>query len=104
MELKTSDSSGDGFAVTLDWPVLSNAETVGHGTRVEDHLAWSEDHLVRGERIVLGGRYKAALVDPNTLVGVYENGSQTMGFFTLSRVKPVTLAMATMSPVRFASR
>jgi hypothetical protein len=93
MELTTSGSSGE-FAVTLDWPLLSNAETVGRGTRVEDHFAWSEEYLVRGDRIVLGGCYKAALVDPNILVGVYENGSQTMGFFTLSRVQPLALTTA----------
>ncbi len=50
--------------------------------------------MVRGQNILLGGRYEAALIDPDTIVGVYEKDHRRMGFFTLSRTHGEKLAAA----------
>jgi hypothetical protein len=83
MEL-TADGSSDEFAVTLDWPELSQSRTLGHGTTKANGVIWTEEQLVRGRDIALNGRYTAALVDQDTLAGVYEKDSRRRGFFTLS--------------------
>jgi hypothetical protein len=84
MEL-TADGAPNSFAVTLEWPTLSGARTVGHGSSSAGSVAWTEEQMVQGKNIVLGGRYEAALIDPDTLAGVYEKNHVRMGFFTLSR-------------------
>jgi hypothetical protein len=86
MEL-TADGDANGFAVTLDWPELWQSRTVGHGSIHADSATWTEDRLVRGQNILLDGHYEAALIDHDTLVGVYEKDGRRMGFFTLSRAR-----------------
>ena len=84
MEL-TAHGDPSEFGVTLDWPELWQSRTVGHGSVHAGNVVWTEDRLVRGKNIALDGRYEAALIDPDTLVGVYEKDHRRMGFFTLSR-------------------
>jgi hypothetical protein len=84
MEL-TAHGDPSEFGVTLDWPELWQSRTVGHGSIHAGTVVWTEDRLVRGKNIALDGRYEAALIDSDTLVGVYEKDHRRMGFFTLSR-------------------
>jgi hypothetical protein len=86
MELSAAGSS-DGFTVTLGWPTLSDSRTKGHGTSTVGSVSWIEEQLVQGRGIILDGRYEAILLDPDTLVGIYEHDGRRMGSFTLSRTR-----------------
>lgn len=85
MTLTAEPVSPDSFDVTLDWPTLSQSQTRGQGAIQEGSFAWSEDELVFGNGIYLGGRYRAVLLDADTLVGVFDHDNASGGFFTLSR-------------------
>ncbi len=90
----TANGDANELAVTLDWPELWQSRTVGHGSIHADSATWTEDRLVRGQNILLGGLCEAALIDPDTIVGVYEKDHRRMGFFTLSRTHGEQLAAA----------
>jgi hypothetical protein len=93
MEL-TADGSPNKFAVTLDWPDLGQSRTIGDGAVHSSRVVWTEEQLVHGRNIILGGRYDAALIDRDTLVGVYEKDGRRMGFFRLSRAHGEKFAAA----------
>jgi len=104
MELTSAPTSNEEFGVTLGWPEPVSAtsvpsETVGRGAYQGQIVTWSEDRLVRGKNIVLGGRYSASFLDADTLVGTYKNEGEEGGFFTLSRVRPEKLAVAKQKSV-----
>jgi hypothetical protein len=84
MEL-TAAGSSDGFAITLDWPTLGQARTVGHGASKAGSVTWTEEQLVRSRGITLNGRYQAVPLDQDTLVGIYEHDSRRKGSFMLWR-------------------
>lgn len=74
-------------SVTIRWPTIQNTETSGRATLDGPRVEWTEDHLVRGGSVVLGGRYRAAFVASDTLAGVYDDDAGGGGFFALERVE-----------------
>jgi hypothetical protein len=81
----TAKGRPNGFVATLDWPEPWQSRTVGEGSSQAGSVVWTEERLIKGKNILLGGRYDAALIDQDTLVGVYEKDGSRMGFFRLSR-------------------
>lgn len=86
MDLSAADSR-DGFTVTLIWPTLPTpSTTIGTGRFDDGRVVWTENELLSGAGIALHGRYQAAFLDDNTLVGTYEGDTGSKGFFSLSRL------------------
>ena len=89
MVLTAERTSPEDMSVQLDWPAQWESRTRGVAFALEPKLvAWSEEELVRGANIALGGTYWAAFVGPDTLAGVYHHDIHGDGFFSLSRTGP----------------
>ena len=86
MDISITEHSG-GLEVVSDWKWKGmDARTLGHGRTLRDGMAWTEEDLVHGSGVVLGGEYIARRTE-NGLEGTYLLEEKEEGRFTIARAE-----------------